>query len=59
MGIDLSKAFDCIDRGMLMQTLDEQGVASEDELRIDCSLPRHGKEEQGRGQRRGFLLAVR
>lgn len=34
MGIDLSKAFDCIDRGKLIQVLEQQQIASEDELRL-------------------------
>ena len=34
MGVDLSKAFDCIDRGKLIQVLEQQQIASEDELRL-------------------------
>merc|ERR1711991_239785 len=34
MGIDLSKAFDCVDRITLMNTLEEHEIATEDELRI-------------------------
>ena len=34
MVIDLSKAFDCIDRSMLMQILGEHEIATEDELRL-------------------------
>ena len=34
MGIDLSKAFDCVDRIILMNTLEEHEIATEDELRI-------------------------
>ena len=34
MGIDLSKAFDCIDRSKLLQILEQQQIATEDELRL-------------------------
>jgi len=34
MGIDLSKAFDCIDRATLMRTLERRRIATEDELRL-------------------------
>jgi hypothetical protein len=34
MGIDLSKAFDYIDRSILMQILEENKIATEDELRL-------------------------
>ena len=34
MGIDLSKAFDCIDRNILMVTMEQHAIATEDDLRI-------------------------
>jgi exonuclease III len=34
MGIDLSKAFDCIDRKILMDTMEQHGIATEDDLRL-------------------------
>jgi len=34
MGIDLSKAFDCIDRKILMETMEQHEIATEDELRL-------------------------
>jgi len=34
MGIDLSKAFDCIDRKILMETMEQHAIATEDDLRI-------------------------
>ena len=38
MGINLSKAFDCIDRIELMKTLEEREIATEDELRLTQRL---------------------
>ena len=34
MGIDLSKAFDCVNRSMLVTIFREEGIANEDELRL-------------------------
>ena len=34
MGIDLSKAFDCLDRTKLIEIIEEHGLATEDELRL-------------------------
>lgn len=34
MGIDLSKAFDCIDRKILLRTMEEHEIANEDDLRL-------------------------
>ena len=56
MGIDLSKAFDCVDRGKLMQVLEQQQIATEDELRLIQRLTSDAKLQAKLGQTRGEKL---
>ena len=56
MGIDLSKAFDCIDRGKLIQVLEQQQIASEDELRLTQRLTSDAKLQAKLGQTCGEKL---